>query len=377
MRRFVLPFSLALTLLVPAASQAAKVTYGSDLTQRATLVDNHPRDWAAWPTAYASGGGGLTVPVQGEVSMVQLKGIVQRPPSRENWTQYPAFEFHIVVLRPQPNGLNRLVVATSDAPVPYGGDDQQISTINTQDANAKPGQFGYARICVLPGDRVAIATSGGFGNSTSHPDFGGFPQDSTDPSPGASFYDEGYPVQMFGRTPGSSYSVFKQPEGNDTFQIPDEVAGAPMSDRELLMRVTIGTGPDARWTCRTPEQQSTATGEEPSLTNPSSNGTASGHSKAAVIQPTRRPKVRRSAVKVGITCPGPNKCEGLLKLSNNGTSYGSTAFALANGQNTTVDVKLNKSAKKGLRKGRGKVTVKANTLTPAGTSPGVRFVIRR
>lgn len=365
MRRFVPLFALAAVLIAPVAAEAAKVTYGSNLSAAATEVDNHPRDWAAWPTAHSGDTSGVRVPVQGEVSMVQLKGVVQRP---AGWRRYPAFEFHVVVLRPQPNGLNRLVVASSDAPVPYGSDASQVTTLNLQDANAKPGQYGYARICVLPGDRVAIATSGGFGNSTNHPDFGGFPDDT---------FEAGYKVQMFGRVPGSEYSVFKQPEGDDTFQIPDEVAGAPQPDKELLMRVTIGTGPDARWTCRTAEQQSTATGEEPSLSNPSSNGTASGHSKAAVIQPTGRPKVRRNAVKVGITCPGPNKCEGILKLSNNGTAYGSTPFALVNGGSTTVDVKLNKAAKKGLRKGRGKVTVKANTLTPAGTSPGVRFVMKR
>lgn len=347
MPRRLAPSAVLLSALALAApAHAGILMYGSDLSQPANLEDHHPRDWAAWPTAVAAGGE-LTVPAQGEVAVVQLKGMLPKSPNDARYQgRYPDFEFHIVTLRPPDN---RLLQATGDLPVPRGGDPDQITTVPLHDQGA--------RMCVLPGDRVAIATSGGFGNHTTQ--FGGFPDD---------YYAEGYPVQMFSRVPSSSYSVFKQPPGDDTFQLGDPAPGAEQPGRELLMRVTIGTGADAGYSCRSKEEQSTPSGNPPT----SVKALVTTAAKSVV-------KVRRKAVRIGLSCPaGALPCNGALKLSNRSAVYGTQAFALAPGTSARVAVRLGAAGRKVVRrlKRKRKLTVKATATTEAG-STSQRFYIRR
>jgi hypothetical protein len=319
------PLLAVLALLVCAApAYADHVTIGSDLSPAATLTQSYPRDWAAWPTA-VSGGGGVTSPVQGEVSMVQVKGTVLKPDNDAAYNgKYPKFEFHVVVLRPQ-----------SDGSVNLQGVDQP------------------ARMCVTPGDIVAIATTGGFGNHTAQ--YGGFPDD---------YFADGYHVKMFARVPGMGYQLFRKaadaPPG--TFQVGDTVRSDQQSDQELLMRATIGTGADARFTCRTPAEQSTGTGNAPTA------------AKATVVAPSGSPKVKHHAFKVALACPaGALPCNGTLKLSNKSTLYATAPFTLAAGAGAKIKLILNKTARKALKH---RLTVKATATTDAG-STSQRFVIRK
>jgi hypothetical protein len=337
-----------LTLLVCAApARADHVTIGSDLTPAATLTQSHQRDWAAWPTA-VSGGGGIVAPVQGEVSMVQVKGTVLKPDNDAAYNgKYPGFVFHVVVLRPQSDGTDKLMLSSADQPYPFGGDDQQITTFSLQG----PSPSQQARMCVVPGDIVAIATSGGFGNHTAQ--FGGFPDD---------FYANGYPVKMFARVPGMGYKIFKQPAGSETFQVGHSVTGEQQSDQELLMRATIGTGADARYFCRTPAEQGSGSGNAPRS------------AKATVVAPAGSPKVKHHAFKVALSCPaGSLPCDGTLKLSNRSTLYATAPFTLAAGAGAKIKLVLNRTARKALKH---RLTVKATATTDAG-STSQRFVIRK
>jgi hypothetical protein len=368
MLRRIVPIAAVLLAAVAAPpAHAAKLTYGSDLTQNATIAHSHPEDWAAFPTK-VSAGGQLAVPAQGEVAMVQLKGTVLRPPPEDDAKyngRYPGFEFHIVVMRPQSNDQYKLIVSTADMPVPYGRNAEQITTLNLQSYDA--------RICVLPGDVVAIATSGGFGNHTA--EFGGFPDD---------FYDDGYPVQMFARSPGSSYGLYEKQPSEGNFFVGDTVNTTSVDDTELLMRVTIGTGADARWTCRTKSEQNqnlpnpgaTPTPTPGPTTTPVPGNTATPSSAANVPKPKQSPKIRRNTVKVGVKCAGPYACSGLLSLSNRSTVYGVSPFGLGAGKSASLPIKLNGAAKKQLKKGRGKVTVKARVETSAGVHSR-RLVIKK
>ena len=226
----------ALLALAPAA-HAEKLTYGSDLSSRATTTESHPRDWSAFRPGEAA-------PAQGEVTQFSVRGTVLKPDNDAAYGgRYPDFVFHIVVLRPDGNGRYTSIVSTEPLPFPFGGDAQQITTYDLQ---------AYAaRICVQKGDVVALATSGGFGNSSAQ--FGGFPDD---------YYADGYPVQMFSRDASSNYEIYEVPADQETGDLGRTFKTDTRSNQELLMRTTIGTAEDARYTCRTKAQQ------EQNLPNP-------------------------------------------------------------------------------------------------------------
>ena len=111
---------------------------------------------------------------------------------------------NVAFVRPQPDGRDRLIVATENLPAALRRrPENRINDFNLQ---ALP-----ARICVQPGDHIALATSGGFGNH--FPQYGSYPDDS---------YADGAQFRMFGRVAGSSFNHFEQPAGEDTWQVPDD-----------------------------------------------------------------------------------------------------------------------------------------------------------
>ncbi len=312
-----------------APAGAATYTYGSSLASPADLTDSHPRDWAAWPTATTpASAGGYTATQAGEVAKVAFKGSVLAP------SVPPGFVFHVVVLRPQPDGTLQLMVASADLASRFVGIDPQATTTVDLQQNVE-------RMCVLPGDVVALATSGGYDPAT---------------------YPEGVPVQMFSRVATSSYGVIKSA---DTFQVGESEASSVHDAAEALMQVTVGTGTDARPTCRV----ATST-PPPTDTGPT---TAPPAAAVSIPAPAHAVAVRRGKVKVPLSCLGPGACTGTLTLSRAGKTYGTAAFTLAAGATGSVKVKLSKAA----RAGKGRVTIKAVAVTSAGKRFTRRFKIRR
>jgi hypothetical protein len=300
--RLKLVVPLLAALLAPAAAHADKITLGSSLVPDAAISQSNPRDWGAYPTAEGDGSP-FAVNVQGEVSYAQIKGSILQP--RAGYPD-PNVVMHVVVLRPQPDGRDQLIVATDNLTLPYGGDPNRVSDYNLQSFPS--------HICVQPGDHIALATSGGFGNQ--FPQYGGFPDDS---------FKDGAQFQMFGRVPGSSFNVFKQPPGDDTWQVPDNELFTPVTGQELLMRVTVGTGADARYFCRTPAEQkqgcpdpgTTITFKTP-CTDP-----------VDVPEPSHAPYVKLGKVPLRIYCRRIESCVGTLTIARNGATIGTVPFTLA------------------------------------------------
>lgn len=340
MRRLVLAGALALLAAAPA--QAAKVSYGSDLSQTANLTDSHPEDWTAFPTATnPASPNGYTVTQAGEVSTVAFRGNIPTPAG----AGLPnLFVFHIVVLRPQADGTVAPKVTSADFAKRFVGiDGQAVTTLDLQ-ANVE-------RMCVLPGDYVALATSGGY-----------------DPLA----YPQGVPVQMFSRVPTSSYGVYKKGPTDPQFVEGTTARPTTTADKELLMRITIGTGDDARPTCRVATTTPTPTptpgpGATPSPT-PAPTAPA-----VSIKAPAKALRVRKGKVKLTIACPGPGVCAGTLQLSRLSKNYGKASFSIPAGGKAAVPVKLTKAA----RKGKGRVTVKAVARATGGQAFTLRFKISR
>jgi hypothetical protein len=346
-RRRTLAAALFACLATAAPASAGSVTIGNDLTAQATQQHSHPRDWAAWPNDSATGNA-IVAPVQGEVSMAQFKGTILKPDNDAAYNgKYPDFVFHVVVLRPQPDGTLKLMVSTQNLPFPFGGDDQRITTFSLQQYDAK--------ICVVPGDIVGLATSGGFGHSV---DGGTFPDE---------FYADGYPVKMFSASRTGSYGLFEQAPGTDTFQVGDDVRSTTVRTQELLMRATISTARDARWWCRTKEEQAAnlpAPGEPDPLTPAQKPG------GLATIPPAPQGvlKVRGGKVKVPVQCAGPAACAGTLSMRHGGRAFGKAKFAVAPGATTTVVVKLPAAARKHFKADKYKSAIKALATTASNVT---------
>jgi hypothetical protein len=341
-----------LASVAPATADAAKLTLGSSLVADATLVESHPRDWMAYPTAQA-GGGEFVAPAHGEVSWVDLKGSIIEP--SPGYPQ-PNVVMHVVVTRPTGGG-DKLMVSTEDLPLPYGGDPNRVSSFNLQALDA--------RICVEAGDHVALATSGGFGNH--FPEYGAYPDD---------FYADGAPFQLFGAVPGSSIGLFEQPAGTDTYQVGDVEQTQAKAGRELLMRVTVGTGPDARWTCRTEDERKQGfpnPGETPDPAEPSA-----ALNPVDVPAPEHDPHVSsKGTVPIRIYCRAVEGCTGTLTLTR-GTAVVATAPLNIPAKTTAKPrLKLSKAARRKLKRRGAKLSVTATATVNGYTVTRALRLVRK
>lgn len=316
------------------------MTIGSDLTADATIAESHPRDWGVWNTGLANGSS-FVAPEYGEVSLVELKGTARKPVNDAAYHgDYPAFNVIVTVMRPNPSGSVTMKWASGDLfalpNFPYGKPASTITSWNLQD-------YG-ARMCVQPGDFVALNTSGGFGNTD--PNFGGFPDN---------YYVNGYPMQIFGNVPGSQTSIFEQPaEGDDDgngFQVNDTETGTPQPGRELLMRVTIATDRDARATCYSPDLLSYS------------------KDRSTVELPVQAPRLKLqpgNQVPVALTCVSLHNCKGQVYLKQAGKPVGVGPFELASKQTATFPVTVNANGLRLMKLGRGKLNATAIVRVNSG-----------
>ncbi len=332
MRRFLVVAALGLAV-VAAPADAARVTYGSDLSLAAAIADSNPQDWMAWPVATTpASAGGYAVSTQGEVGTVAFKGMIDAARGVPEF-----FVARVLVLRPQSGGRVQVVTASTDiAPLLTNVGADKVTTVDLQ-------QYPE-RMCALPGDVVALATSGGYD---------------------AQSYPAGVPVRMFGRSPDSATDLYKVPPGGDSLTNGDVVTPARTAGVELLMRVTVGTGEDARPTCR---------GSVAPTPSPAPVPTTSG---PVTLPRTASAKVRRKRVKLPVSCAGPSPCTGRLALSRKGKAFGSAAFTLAPGQKQRIGVKLKSRARRALRRVRSGLTIKVVATTAAGDRVTSQTILRR
>jgi hypothetical protein len=320
---------LALILLATTASaaHAGRVTYGSDLSAAAAIAHSTPNDSAFFNDVVA-GGNGPVAKVTGQVIQVSVKGRIVATPGAGN----PFNTVHFQVLRPKGDGRYQVPdgATSTDYSMPWAGSDDQVTTFNT----TKP----YDALCVRPGDRVDLATLGGY-------DANGYPN--------------GTPFKVFGSAPGSRVLHYA---ASGTGSISNGQTFRPQqtySDQELLMRFVVGTGEDARPACRGATQ------------SPATSG-------PLVTLPPQGPHLRRDWVlSVAAYChKNRGSCRGRLTARVKGTTIGSAGYTIAGKDTEGVRFRFNSEGRRLFKRSGGRLRVRVTAVT-GGTKDSRTLVVRR
>jgi hypothetical protein len=248
-RRLLSGFSLAtlLALIAPAASQATISTFGSPLAVPATMdtaedlnyegtntavpaspeapngyvhTYHYGTDAALWNVVQASGSS--RVPATGQALKISLEGCAQ-PASKG---PPPLTEIHFQDITPQPGGGAKINITSQPFDLPVcGSGGASGSTVTT---------YEPINLCVSEGDYVAFNEEGGFVEHS---------------------YQSGVRYQVLGQVAGSKSNSFIKGGGTnngDLMPASDHAAMdgfASNDNKEVMMRVTLGTGADATHVC--------------------------------------------------------------------------------------------------------------------------------
>ena len=190
-------------------------------------------------------------------------------------------------------------------------------------------------LCVQPGDRIGLASVGGFD---------------------AKLFPRGLPYQVFGAQPAttmrSSAPAARSPSARRSMR------GERVPDTELLLQVVIGTGPDARPTC------GGSTAPDP---DPEPPPTGDPRARGTIPKPARAPRMFDGKVRLTLRCATAARCAGVLSLRARGKRIGRRAYTLDAGETDGVSVTL---SPRGTAHG-------AQGGTPARDRPGRRRGARR
>ena len=317
MKRTILAVATAL-LLCPPAAGAAEVTIGSDLAAPATAARSDPNDIVFWPGS-RSGDATIDVPVAGQAVTMRLKGGTQQPNGGSK--DSPDYDImHFVVLRPQSDGTWRTTATSVPHRAPVIGAGANENTI-TEYTSSWP-------LCVQPGDRIGLASVGGFD---------------------AKLFPRGLPYQVFGAQPATTMLEFRA--GGAITERETVVRGERVPDTELLLQVVIGTGPDARPTC------GGSTAPDP---DPEPPATAPG--RVTIPKPARAPRMFDGKVRLTLRCATAARCAGVLSLRARGKRIGRRAYTLDAGETDGVSVTLSRAGRRMARRaGRLRVTARATS----------------
>lgn len=236
-----------LAVFAPASSPAAISTFGSPLSVPATLntsenlgypgtytpVPPNPEapnglfhtyhygaDTALWNVAEAAGY--PSAPATGQAVKVSLEGCAQAasqgPP--------PLTQIHFQDLSPLPNGGARVNLTSQAFDLPVCGQaGAGGSTVTT---------YEPINLCVSAGDYISFNDNGGYVENV---------------------YRSGVPYQVLGSVKGSTVDSFLRNNGtaNGAIMSSSDLSAndgfAVNHDEELMLRVTLATGPDATHIC--------------------------------------------------------------------------------------------------------------------------------
>lgn len=244
-----LAVALLVGLALPGAAPAgaAKLTLGSDLSAPAAIVAAHGADTAFWPSTLENQG--VTVPVDGQVIKVTVKGSAMR----EAGAGDPATMVHFQALDPAAaNGARQVYLSSAAFYMPVDNPEAITS-------------FEPENLCVRAGGTVAFNTIGGF-------KWGG----SLDAPLNENQYLNGTPWRIFAAERTSAVAWYSKSDGtkNGDVMTPGggvnalEGYGAIEQGRELLMQVVVATGDDRSEPCggprRHPDGRLVQTGPDPS-----------------------------------------------------------------------------------------------------------------
>ena len=336
MRRIVAGVIAGLAL-TPAAAQAARVTIGSDLAAPATVARSDPNDIVFWHTSHPTAA--VDVPVAGQAIIMRVKGGTVQP---RGGSQDPLYDImHFVVLRPQPDGTWRTTATTVEHKLPVIGRGANENTVSTY-TSVNP-------LCVQPGDRIGLASVGGF-----------------DPQ----LFPEGLPYQVFAPMPGANAAEFRA--GGMINENQTVVRGAPLPDTELLMQIVVGTGSSARPTCG----GTAPSGSDPGLLpEPSEPAPApAGRPRAFVVPPSGAARMRRGNVRLTVRCGAGAACAGALEVRARGRRLGRSSYQLPAGATRKVAVRLSGSGRRLVRRA-GRMRARAR-VTAGGSRTSRTLTIR-
>jgi hypothetical protein len=340
-------------LLLPAAAPAAITTFGSSLAAPASLntTDNlnykgtdtqvpgavihtshYGADTALWNTTAAAG---ASAPEPGQVLKVSLEGCAQQPQGAPS----PLTQIHFQILSPQPGGGAKVELTSGAFDIPVCGQNGAgATTVST---------YELVNMCVSQGDYVAFNDEGGY----SEP-----------------YYRAGVPYQVIGSVQGSVMDSYIKAGGTgngSTFSPSDMNAMegfAANQNEELMLKATLGTGPDARYVCPG------GTKEAPPAPRPSFKSIAQAKALLEPVALLRQHDGVNHARSVGVAiyCRLAPRCAGTAVLSstNGRIRYGGAHFSVAKGTDH-VSVRLTPKAMAQLRRHHGHLTARL-TVTVNG-----------
>jgi len=325
-----LAMAVACLAAAPAAADAAEVTIGSDLAAPATAARSAPNDIVWWGTA------GVDVPVAGQAIIMRVKGGTRQPRGRSSYPDYDLM--HFVVLHAAGDGTWRTTATSVDQRMPVIGSGAGAGTVSTFTSGAAP-------LCVRRGDRIGLASVGGF-----------------DPN----LFPHGLPYQVFGEVAGASAQEFRA--GGAIAENRTVVRGDRLPGSELLLQLVIGTGPDARPTCGGTAPSGSDPGLEPGPSGPRPPA-AGPPGTVRIAKPAREPRMFDGKVRLTLRCAAGADCAGGLALHARGKRIGRRAFRLDGGETDGVSVKLSRRGRRMARRaGRLGVTAKVAIAGGATTT---------
>jgi hypothetical protein len=332
--------ALAGLAAAPAAGYAAQLTFGSDLSAAANVAQARQADTAYWQTTLADGRN-PAAPASGQITSFRLKGIALASP--QPGVIGGETMFHLQALRRQPDGTF-LILRTSGAffVAPKGTDPQTITSY-------EPINF-----CIETGELLVFNTVGGWDGIV----------DQSGP------YPSGTPLQTFSRIPNSVVSEFEGAEQTNNGNVLT-ASTAKTTGLELLMQMTLGTGPDATPLCPGGTMGVPPAGPPPPPPGPPPPPPAPPAPQKATLPAKQRVTVSKiGKLSLSVFClPGPARCVGAVRIRSKGATskqIGSASFNVAAKTTGHATILLTKTGRKLFTSGRGKLAV---SIT-ADTNPG-------
>ncbi|HMD57238.1 MAG TPA: hypothetical protein VKG82_07185 [Solirubrobacteraceae bacterium] len=322
-----------LALALPAASSAEITTVGSPLSVPATLntaenlsytgtntavppnaefptgivhTYHYGADGAMWNTALASGQ--PAIPAAGQAIKISLEGCAVPAPGGPP----PLTQIHFQTLHPLARGKYRVELSSQAFEMPVCGvGGASGATVST---------YEPINLCVNRGDYVAFNEEGGFVER---------------------YYRSGVGYKVLGAVPGSSFDSFIRNEGTGNGslispQVSSAMEGFALNPQEeLMMQVTLGTGPDARYVC--------AGGSKDA---PPVLGAIDVHPQTDGINAAR-------IVSVAIYCRPTAGCRGSASVSLDGERIGHAGFSLTGNTTSHLPIRLASSVMALIRRDHG------------------------
>ena len=310
-----LPLTILAVLALGGTAHAAITSFGSDLTAPANRVNSHGADTAYW-NATLAGGQGVTVPADGQINLINVKGGVLTSTKSNQLARL----IHFQVLRPVSATRNRVQLTSGNFYLPRTNDQQVVTSY------AEPR---LVNMCVKKGDIVALNSIGGS-------EFR--PNDSV----------AGSELQVFSDVPGSLMRWYEKDNGTNNGATLPGFTDAP--DQELLMQTWLASGAHASDICPGGYRQHIFRGLK----------------VKAAPQPALKVKQRRARLKGECHSANYGGCYGKVRLTatldGQEVSLGSARFSIRAGYKDTIEVPIAQKYVTAIQK--------ANGVTATATADG-------